>query len=74
MSGEFSLLFIAIGAIIILLDLWAIISVYRSDKGVEAKALWSLGIALFPVLGLALWGLFGPRAMSPAPSSTGHSK
>lgn len=74
MFGEFSLLFIALGALIILLDLWAIVSVYRSNSGVESKALWSLGIALFPVLGLGLWGLFGPRGMSPPPSSPEHSK
>ncbi|MDH0897584.1 MULTISPECIES: PLD nuclease N-terminal domain-containing protein [unclassified Pseudomonas] len=74
MLGEFTLLFIALGVIIILLDLWAIVSVYRSDKGVESKALWSLGIALFPVLGLVLWGIFGPRGMAHPPSSPEHSK
>lgn len=74
MLGEFTLLFIALGAIIILLDLWAIVSVYRSDKGVEAKALWSLGIALFPLFGLVLWGIFGPRGMANPPSSPEHSK
>lgn len=74
MLGEFTLLFIALGVIIILLDLWAIVSVYRSDKGVENKALWSLGIALFPLLGLVLWGIFGPRGMAHPPSSPEHSK
>jgi hypothetical protein len=74
MLGEFTLLFIALGVIVILLDLWAIVSVYRSDKGVETKALWSLGIALFPLLGLVLWGLFGPRGMAHPPSSPEHSK
>ncbi|MBD9416330.1 PLDc_N domain-containing protein [Pseudomonas sp. PDM16] len=74
MAGELTLLFIALGVIIILLDLWAIVSVYRSDKGVEAKALWSLGIALFPLLGLVLWGIFGPRGMANPPSSLEHSK
>ncbi|MDG9930717.1 MULTISPECIES: PLD nuclease N-terminal domain-containing protein [unclassified Pseudomonas] len=74
MLGEFTLLFIALGVIIILLDLWAIVSVYRSDKGVESKALWSLGIALFPLLGLVLWGIFGPRGMAHPPSSPEHSK
>ena len=74
MSGELSLLFIALGVIIILLDLWAIVSVFRSDKGVETKALWSLLIVLFPILGLGLWGLFGPRGMRPPPSSPEHSK
>ncbi|WAJ39821.1 PLD nuclease N-terminal domain-containing protein [Pseudomonas sp. GOM7] len=74
MPGEISLLFIALGVIIILLDLWAIVSVYRSDKSVEAKALWSLLIAVMPVLGLGLWALFGPRGMNPPPSSPEHSK
>lgn len=74
MAGELTLLFIALGVIIILLDLWAIVSVYRSDKGVETKALWSLGIALFPLLGLVLWGMFGPRGMANPPSSPEHSK
>ncbi|WP_220814338.1 PLD nuclease N-terminal domain-containing protein [Pseudomonas paralcaligenes] len=74
MLGEFTLLFIALGVIIILLDVWAIVSVYRSDKGVESKALWSLGIALFPLLGLVLWGIFGPRGMAHPPSSPEHSK
>lgn len=74
MPGEFTLLFIALGVIIILLDLWAIVSVYRSDKDVETKALWSLGIALFPLLGLVLWGIFGPRGLAHPPSSPEHSK
>jgi len=67
-------LLIALAAIIILLDVWAIISVYRSSKSVNSKALWSLLIALFPVLGLIIWGAFGPRGMVPPPSSPEHSK
>ena len=74
MLGEFGFLFIALGVIIILLDLWAIVSVYRSDKGVDSKALLSLLIVLLPVLGLGLWGLFGPRGMAHPPSSPEHSK
>ena len=73
MSGAESVFWIAAAAIIILLDLWAIVSVFRSDKGVEVKSMWAIGIALFPLVGLALWGLFGPRGITP-PSSAGHSK
>lgn len=73
MSGAESVFWIAAAAIIILLDLWAIVSVFRSDKGVEVKSLWAIGIALFPVLGLALWGLFGPRGITP-PSAPEQSK
>ncbi|WP_137973169.1 PLD nuclease N-terminal domain-containing protein [Pseudomonas sp. F(2018)] len=74
MFGEFTLLFIALAAIILLLDVWAILSVYRSDKGVQSKALWSLGIALFPVIGLVVWGVLGPRGLAHPPSSPEHSK
>lgn len=65
---------IGIATIVALLDLWAIISIYRSDKGVNAKALWSLLIVIFPLLGLAIWGVFGPRGVTQGPSSPEHSK
>jgi len=74
MFGEFTLLFIVLAAIILLLDVWAILSVYRSDKSVESKALWSLCIALFPLLGPAVWGVLGPRGLAHPPSSQEHSK
>lgn len=72
MSGVESVLWIAAAAVIILLDLWAIISVFRSDKGVEVKSMWAIGIALFPLLGLALWGLLGPRGVASS-SASGRS-
>lgn len=69
-----SYFWIGLGAILIALDLWAIISVFRSDKGVSSKSLWSLGIVLFPVLGLVVWGVAGPRGVVEPPSSPEHSK
>lgn len=74
MSAPFSYFWIAMAAILILLDLWAIISVFRSDKSVGTKALWALGISLFPILGLAYWGIAGPRGLVRGPSSPEHSK
>ncbi|WCD78058.1 PLD nuclease N-terminal domain-containing protein [Pseudomonas sp. TUM22785] len=74
MSAPFSYFWIAMAAILILLDIWAIISVFRSDKTVGTKALWALGISLFPILGLVYWGIAGPRGAVEGPSSPEHSK
>lgn len=74
MSAPFSYFWIAMAAILILLDIWAIISVFRSDKTVGTKALWALGISLFPILGLVYWGIGGPRGVVEGPSSPEHSK
>ncbi|TRX76650.1 PLD nuclease N-terminal domain-containing protein [Pseudomonas mangiferae] len=61
------------GLIILLLDIWAIVSVVRSDASSGKKLLWSLAILIFPVLGLIAWGFAGPRGITP-PSSSEHSK
>lgn len=57
-GGIFSLL-------ILLLDIWAIVSVVRSDATTGKKALWVLLIVILPVLGLILWGIMGPRGNRP---------
>lgn len=67
MSSLLSVFWIAVATIIVLLDLWAILSIFRSDKGVNAKALWSLLIAILPVLGLVIWGIAGPRGLAQEP-------
>lgn len=74
MAPFVSLMLIAVAVIIVLLDLWAIVSVFRSDKGVNAKALWALLIAIFPVVGLAIWGIAGPRGMAQPPGSAEHGE
>jgi len=56
-----SYLAIALAGIVIVLDLLAIISVLKSDRSVGAKALWALGIAIFPILGLVFWLIVGVR-------------
>ena len=67
---------IAVAVIVILVDLWAIVSVFRSDKTDGVKVMWVLGIVIFPVLGLIIWALFGPRGIKPGtgPTSPEHSK
>ncbi|WP_313305037.1 PLDc N-terminal domain-containing protein [Stutzerimonas balearica] len=54
-----------LGLIILLLDIWAIVSIVRSDATVGKKVLWVLLILILPVLGLILWGIMGPRGNRP---------
>ena len=61
MSDAMSYLAIALAGAVIVLDLLAIISVFKSDRSVGAKALWALGIAIFPMLGLVFWLIVGMR-------------
>lgn len=65
---------IAVAVIILLVDLWAIVSVFRSNKSVGVKAAWAIGLIVFPVLGLIVWGIAGPRGIKEGPSSPEHSK
>lgn len=61
MSDSMIYLAIAAAVALIALNLLAIISVFKSERSVGAKALWAIGIALFPVLGLLFWLLVGVR-------------
>ncbi|WP_369991682.1 PLD nuclease N-terminal domain-containing protein [Pseudomonas xanthosomatis] len=67
---------IAIAAIILLVDLWAIVSVLRSDKSDATKVMWSLILVVLPIVGLAIWGVAGPRGIKrgTGPTSPEHSK
>jgi hypothetical protein len=60
--------------IVILLDLWALASLWRSDKSSTVKAGWTALIVIFPVIGLVIWGVAGPRGIAIPPSSPEHSK
>lgn len=62
MSDNLMYLIMLAVAAIILLDIWAIISVFRSDRSVGVKALWAIGISFFPVVGLLIWLVAGPRS------------
>ncbi len=50
-----------LGIIVLLIDIWAIINVIKSGASTGAKVLWSLGIIIFPVVGLIVWFLAGPK-------------
>mgnify|MGYP002712564902 FL=1 len=53
------------GLLILILDIWEIISIVRSDSTSGKKVLWVLLIVILPVLGLIIWGIMGPRGNRP---------
>ncbi len=61
MSDSMTYLAIAAAATLIAADLLAITSVFKSERTVGAKALWAIGIAVFPILGLLFWLLVALR-------------
>lgn len=59
MSQSLAFLLIGLATLVGFYDLWAFVSVFRSDRSVNSKALWSLLIAVLPVLGVLIWAVAG---------------
>jgi succinate dehydrogenase/fumarate reductase cytochrome b subunit len=51
-----------IGLLVLIADIWAVVSTLSSDATVGAKVLWVVVIVLLPILGFLIWLFFGPRA------------
>jgi len=49
------------GILILIADIYAIISIVGSRSEPLKKALWIVLILLLPVLGFVIWFLFGPK-------------
>ena len=50
-----------LGLIHLALVIYAAVSIAGSPAGTGEKVLWILGVLLFPVIGLIVWALAGPR-------------
>ncbi|WP_095078333.1 PLDc N-terminal domain-containing protein [Pseudomonas sp. Irchel s3h17] len=50
-----------VGLIILALDIWAILNVFKSNVGAGTKIIWVVVILVLPVLGLIIWAIAGPR-------------
>lgn len=50
------------GFILLLLDIWAIVSVIGSSATTGGKVLWVLLILLLPLVGFLIWLFAGPRS------------
>lgn len=71
---ESAFFFWALAVIILLLDLWALASIWRTTKASGTKLGWTVLIVALPLIGLAIWGVAGPRGVAEPPSSPNHSK
>lgn len=49
------------GIILLVLDIWAVLSVWQSSASGGAKLLWTIGIIVFPLLGFIVWYFAGPK-------------
>ena len=50
-----------IGLLILIADIWAILNVIGSGTTTGKKVLWIVIILIFPVVGLIVWFLAGPK-------------
>lgn len=50
------------GLILLVLDLWAIVSILSSSASTGHKVLWTLLVLLLPLIGFVIWLVAGPRA------------
>jgi len=50
-----------LGLLVLILDIYAVHNVLTSGSSLGAKALWTLGIIILPVIGFIVWLLSGPR-------------
>ncbi len=50
------------GFILLVLDIWAIVSVIGSQASTGSKVIWVLVILFLPLVGFIAWLIFGPRS------------
>ncbi|ATG36577.1 MULTISPECIES: PLDc N-terminal domain-containing protein [Phaeobacter] len=50
------------GLIVLLLSIWAIVSIVGSNASTGKKVIWVVFVLILPILGFICWLLFGPRA------------
>lgn len=50
------------GLLLLILDLWALVSILNSPRDTGTKVLWVLLVLLLPLLGFLLWLFAGPRS------------
>lgn len=50
-----------IGFLVLVADIWAIVSVIQSGASTGGKVLWIVLVLVLPVLGFLIWLFAGPR-------------
>lgn len=49
------------GLILLVLDVYALVSIFSSRASTGKKVLWAVGVIIFPLLGFLVWLFLGPR-------------
>ena len=49
------------GLLVLVADIWAIVSILQSGADTGKKVLWTVLVIVLPVLGFILWFFLGPR-------------
>ena len=49
------------GVLVLIGDIWALISILQSSAANDKKILWVIVVVLLPLIGLILWFFLGPR-------------
>lgn len=49
------------GLVVLILDIWAIVSILSSGASTGSKVLWILLIVILPLLGFVIWLVVGPK-------------
>lgn len=50
------------GLILLILDIWAIVSIIGARATTGRKVIWVVMVLILPLLGFILWLIAGPRA------------
>ncbi|NOE20804.1 hypothetical protein GS634_21955 [Ruegeria atlantica] len=50
------------GLILLVLSIWAIVSIIGSSATTGSKILWVLFVLILPLIGFICWLIFGPKA------------
>ena len=50
------------GLILLVLNIWAIVSIIGSGATTGTKVLWTLLVLVLPVIGFVIWFFAGPRS------------
>ena len=50
-----------LGLLLLVAIVYALIQIVQSSAGTGAKVLWSVLVLIFPLVGVIIWFLLGPR-------------